>query len=84
MAHRGEGHGAPPLRGDVMGAIPKSKEKMMAAIIKTINEAEFDWNCTGVFTEHNDDLQLGLRLRDPDKTVNEILAIVAGYISEVL
>jgi len=68
-----------------MGAVSKSKEKMVDAVIKTINEARFDWSCSGIQTEHVQDLQLeDLRLSDPDGTVNEILSIVAGYISEAL
>jgi hypothetical protein len=68
-----------------MGAISKSKERMVDAIIKTINEARFDWSCSGIQTEHVQDLQLEeLSLADPYGTVNEILSIVAGYIAEVL
>jgi hypothetical protein len=68
-----------------MGAISKSKERMVDAIIKTINEARFDWSCSGIQTEHVQDLQLEeLSLADPYDTVNEVLSIVAGYISEVL
>jgi len=68
-----------------MGAVTKSKEKMVNDIIDCIHEAEYDWKCSGIQTEHVQELELEeLRLSDPDGTVNEILGIVAGYISEVL
>jgi len=61
------------------------REKMINDVIDVIHEAEFDWKCSGIQTEHVQDLQLeDLRLSDPDGTVNEILAIIAGYLEEVL
>jgi hypothetical protein len=65
--------------------VSRSRERMVDAITACINKAEFDWSCSGIQTEHVQDLQLEeLSLANPVDTVNEILAIVAGYISEVL
>lgn len=60
-------------------------EKMRKEIQDTINGAEFNWKCSGIQTEHVSELELEeLMMDDPDSVINEILAIVTGYIEEML
>jgi hypothetical protein len=61
------------------------RERMINDIRDAINGAEFNWKCSGIQTEHTSDLELEeLMLDNPDSVVNEILAIVTGYIEEML
>ena len=61
------------------------REKMKKAIQDTINESDIYFKCSGIQTEHVDALELEeWYLEDPDAVVNQILGIVADYISEVL
>lgn len=61
------------------------REKMRADIQRTIEEADFDFECSGTQTENDSDLTLEkITLDDPDAVINEILGIVSDYIAEML
>lgn len=61
------------------------REKMRKAIQDIIESSELSFECSGIQTEHVNELELERwNLDDPDAVINEILGIISDYIAEML
>ena len=68
-----------------MPTLKTKRDKMRQAIQDIIEEAEINWSCSGIQTEHINELELEeWKLDDPDAVINEILGIVADYLNDIL
>jgi hypothetical protein len=65
--------------------VTTQRDKMRGLIQDAIEEADIYFKCSGIQTEHVQELELEeWTLQDADAVINVILGIVSDYIAEVL